>query len=74
MENAFKPCKTLAELKAVPFFSQFTEDQLLRQVRKSLEGIESMKARLLASGKNKINGFTQSDLDGFIQNYKSILS
>lgn len=65
--------KSIQDIKNVPFFSQFTDEQIRAQVQKSLEGIEGMKARAIKTGK-KVGGFTVAELDEMITNYKTILA
>lgn len=67
-----KTAKSIQDIKSFPFFSQFTDEQILQQVKKSKEGIELMRARAVASGK-KYAGFTVAELDEMIENYKLII-
>jgi hypothetical protein len=56
-----QPSNSISEIKAVPFFSQFTDAQIRAQVKKSLEGIQIMEGKAIATGK-KVGGFTVSQL------------
>ena len=64
--------KSIADIRAVPFFSQFTEEQIRAQVRRSLEGVEVMRARAIKTG--KYAGFTLAQILEMIENYKKILA
>lgn len=64
--------KSIADIKAVPFFSQFTEAQIRKQVERSKEGIEFLLAKAISTGK-KANGYTVEQLKESIANYDRIL-
>ena len=74
----FKPiimntCKTIKDIKAVPFFAQFSEEQIRRQVAGNLKGIEEMKSRAIKTGK-KINGATAEELASAASCYEKMLA
>lgn len=66
-------CKTIKDIKAVPFFAQFSEEQIRRQVTGNLKGIEEMKSRAIKTGK-KVGGLTADQLMAISDNYKKMLA
>jgi DNA uptake protein ComE-like DNA-binding protein len=65
--------KSIADIKAVPFFSQFTDEQIIVQLKKNIETLEVMKAKADKTGK-KVGGNTSEQLAELIQNYKNIIA
>jgi hypothetical protein len=65
-------CKSIADIKAIPFWSQFSEEQIKASVKRSAEGIRTMQAKALSTGK-KVGGFTSDQLEEIAFNYENML-
>lgn len=65
--------KSIQDLKKIPMFSQFTDEQILAQYKKNLQGLEQMKEKADKTGK-KVNGYTADQLGELIQDYKNIIA
>lgn len=53
--------QTIEELKSIPFYSQFTEQQLKAQCLRCAEGMEVLERQARRTGK-KAGGFTLAEI------------
>jgi hypothetical protein len=67
-----KVAQSISDIKAVPFFSQFTEEQIKKQVKANAEGLRKMEARAIEKGK-KVGGFTADQLAEMASRYEKML-
>jgi hypothetical protein len=65
--------KSISEIRTIPFFAQFSEDQIRKQIEGNLKGVESMLEKAKRTGK-KVNGFTAEQIEVMVNNYKTILA
>lgn len=66
-------CTTIAEIKAIPFWSKFTEEQIRKSVKSSAEGLRKMEAIAIKKGK-KVGGFTAEELNTMATRYENMLN
>jgi hypothetical protein len=67
-----KVSESIADIKSMPFFSQFTDEQLRTQISRNISGVEEMRNRAIKTGKN-VGGFSVSHLTEMVNSYKTIL-
>lgn len=63
--------ETRDEIRQVPFYSQFSDEQIKRQVKANAEGLRKMEARALQTGK-KVGGFTADQLSEMAVHYEKL--
>ena len=66
-------CKTIKDIKSVPFLAQFSEEQIRRQLAGNLKGIEEMRSSAIKTGK-KVGCLTADQLTAISDNYKKMLA
>lgn len=63
---------SIADIRATPFFSKFTEDQIKAQIKVNAEGLRKMENRAKLTGK-KVGGFTSEELHTMASRYENML-
>lgn len=66
------PAKTIAEIRAVRFFSNFTDEQIRNHVRDNAVALRGMEQRAKKTGK-KVGGYTAATLNEYATNYENML-
>lgn len=63
---------SIQDIRKVPFFSQFTEEQIRKQVKANAEGLRKMEAKAVKTGK-KVGGYTADQLNQMASRYENML-
>jgi len=63
---------SIQDIKKVPFFSQFTDEQILNQVKKNASVLRGMEKKARLTGK-KVNCYTESQLSAAALHYEKMI-
>ena len=72
-QKTMNTCTTIEEILAIPFFSQFSTEQIRRHVKKNAETLREMQANALKTGKN-VNGANAEELAAAASVYEKMLA
>lgn len=72
-QKTMKTATSIADIKALPFFAQFTDEQVKRVLANNAKQIRGMHAKAVATGK-KVSGYTAEELDADATRYEKMLA